>query len=305
MNLTMKNGYLLLYFLIVASSVYSQNIVIYDSINNQALPYVAVLFGETGVYSNQKGVFNLTEITNDSLAINYFGYKKIKTTTKNLKDTLFIDPLPQELAQVIIKNKYKEIIVKQPKQSRNLGSYIAAKEMEIILIAKPREELTNTLIKELSIKINKLIKVDLPKDINFNEVIATLRINIYSILDSIPNQKIYSSKPKVINVLQDNVIALSIKDEFIKLPKEGLGFSVEFIGYRNPNKLTNLNYEFIRPALTKKTNFSELIDVKTYLSYPLIKNMKYISLEELNKKSWPGNTKNFGKNLIIGFVFLN
>jgi hypothetical protein len=263
MNLTMRNNYLLLLLLIVASNVYSQNIVVYDSINNQHLPYVAVLYGETGIYSNEKGVFNLSEITNDSLIINYFGYEEIRITTKSLKDTLFIDPLPQELAQVIIKNKYKEIIVKQPKQSRNLGSYIAAKEMEIILIAKPREELTNTLIKELSIKINKLIKVDLPKDINFNEVIATLRINIYSIKDNMPTQKVYSSKPKAINVLQDNVIALSIKDEFIKLPKEGLGFSVEFIGYKNPNKLTNLIYEFVRPALTKKTNFSELIDVKT------------------------------------------
>lgn len=300
----MKNNYFLLCFLIVASSIYSQNVVVYDSINNQTLPYVAVLFGETGIYSNENGVFNLTEITNDSLIINYFGYKKIVTSTKNIKDTLFIDPLPQELAQVVIKNKYKEIIVKQPKQSRSVGSYIAAKEMEIILIAKPRKELANTLIKELSIKINKLIKFDLPENFNDNEVMATLRINIYSIIDSLPNQKIYSSNPEVINVLKDNVITINIRDEFIKLPKEGLGFSVEFIGYKNPNKLTNLNYEFVRPALTKKTNFSELIDVKTYLSYPLIKNMDYVSIEEFNKKSGPFNTKNFGKNLIIGFVFL-
>ncbi len=304
MILLMKNNYFLLCFLIVASSIYSQNVVVYDSINNQTLPYVAVLFGETGIYSNENGVFNLTEITNDSLIINYFGYKKIVTSTKNIKDTLFIDPLPQELAQVVIKNKYKEIIVKQPKQSRSVGSYIAAKEMEIILIAKPRKELANTLIKELSIKINKLIKFDLPENFNDNEVMATLRINIYSIIDSLPNQKIYSSNPEVINVLKDNVITINIRDEFIKLPKEGLGFSVEFIGYKNPNKLTNLNYEFVRPALTKKTNFSELIDVKTYLSYPLIKNMDYVSIEEFNKKSGPFNTKNFGKNLIIGFVFL-
>ncbi|PHS62542.1 MAG: hypothetical protein COB12_10455 [Flavobacterium sp.] len=300
----MKNSYLLLSFLIIAFSVNSQNIVVYDSINNQALPYVAVLYGETGIYSDENGVFNLTEITTDSLTIKFFGYERIEVATKNLKDTLFINPSPQELAQVVIKNKYKEIIVKQPKKSRSLGSCIAAKEMEIILIAKPKKELINTLIKELSIKINKLIKFDLPDDFNKKEVLANIRINIYTVRDSLPIQKIYSSIPKIINVLNDNVVIINIKDEFIKLPKEGLGFSIEFIGFRNPNNLLILDYKFIRPGLTKTRIFGELLDVKTYLSYPLNNKMEYISIEEFNKQNWPGNTKNFGKNLIIGFVFL-
>ena len=292
----MKNK-LLFILLSVHFFATAQNIIVYDSINNLSLPYVAIQFGDNGIYTDDKGSFNLNDITNDSLQIDIYGYNKLLLAKNNLKDTIYLEPKTQVLDEVIITNKKTEINIKQSKRTKMYGSWSISKETEIISIFKPNKNTENTLLRELSFDFKKLRKSDFTEGKIINTEVV-VRINIYTIEGENIKDKIYS-KLKTIDVLKHDIVVLDIEEEAIHFPEEGLGFGIEFIKYVNkdPENLT-----LIRPALAKEEykNFK----AHTIIRYPLNKNKPIYLLNmllndghfELTKKH-----KDFKRNLMIGF----
>ncbi len=292
----MKN-ILLLIMLIASYFATAQNIIVYDSVNNLSLPYMAIQFGDNGIYTDDKGSFNLNDITNDSLQIDIFGYNKLLLAKNNLKDTIYLEPKTQLLDEVIITNKKTEINIKQSKRTKMYGCWSISKETEIISMFKPNKKIENTLIKELSFGFNKLGKFDFPEGkITKPEVVV--RINIYTIEDGIIKDKIYSNL-KIIDVLKKDNVVLNIEEEGIYFSEEGLGFGIEFIKYVNNDPKNPKN---IRPALTKE----EYKDFKanTILRFPLNKNQPILQLNKLLNDGHFDLTKkhkDFKRNLMIGF----
>ncbi|MFK5983712.1 MAG: hypothetical protein QM499_12430 [Flavobacteriaceae bacterium] len=292
----MKNK-LLFILLAVPYFATAQNIIVYDSVNNLNLPYIAIQFGDAGIYTNENGSFNLNDITNDSLKIKFYGYNKLLLAKNNLKDTVFLEPKTQVLDEVIITNKKTEININQSKRTKMYGSWSISKETEIISIFKPNKKTENTLIEELSFGFNKLGKFDFPEGkITKPEVVV--RINIYIVEGEIIKEKIYS-KLKIIDVLKKDNVVLNIEEEGIYFSEEGLGFGIEFIKYVN-NDLKSPN--LIRPALAKE-EYKDF-NVHTIIRFPLNKNKSIYQLNkiindghfELTKKH-----KDFKRNLMMGF----
>jgi len=292
----MKNNLL---FILLAISYFAtaQNIIVYDSINNLNLPYITIQFSDTGIYTDDKGSFNINDITNDSLQLNIYGYNKLLLAKNNLKDTIYIGPKTQILDEVIITNKQTVINIKLSKGTKMYGSWSVSNETELISIFKPNKKVENTLIKELSFGFKKLRKNDFSEG-KITKPEAVVRINIYTIEGEIIKDKIYS-KLIIINVLKHDIVVLDIEEEAIHFPEEGLGFGIEFIKYVN---IDPKNPKHIRPELAKEAY--EDFEVHTIWCFPLNKNKPIYQLNkllneghfELTKKE-----KDFKRNLMMGF----
>ncbi|PHS62541.1 MAG: hypothetical protein COB12_10450 [Flavobacterium sp.] len=295
----MKNNFYFIFLIFISYFNYAQNVIVFDSLNKYNIPYVAIQYEKNGLYTDEKGVFKLIEITSDSLFINHYGYNSLKLAKKNLKDTIYLKPIVQKLEEVLIKNKYKTIVIKQPKSTRFNGDFPISKKTEIISIVIPEKNIKNSIIKEISFKIKKLNKSEIPENIE-DKWSAVLRINIYNIENGLPVENIFSSEPKTINVLNDNNIILAIEKEYIKIPYEGLGFGIEFIGTAN-NNVNEIS--FIRPALTSKESNNDMT-FKSILRFTLDKSKTIIYIDKFNQEHIQNTPKNIGKNLKMGFVFL-
>ncbi len=292
----MKNS-LLIILLAISYYATAQNIIVYDSVNNLSLPYVAIQFGDNGIYTDEKGSFNIKDITNDSLQIKFYGYNNLLLAKNILKDTIYITPKVEELDEVIITNKQTVINIKHTKNNKSYKSWSGSKETEIISIFKPNKNTENTLIKELSFGFKKLRKFDFPEGkITKPEVVV--RVNIYSTEYGIIKDKIYS-KLKMIDVLKHDIVVLDIEEEAIYFPEEGLGFGIEFIKYVN---IDPENPTLIRPALAREAY--EDFEVQTIIRFPLNKNKPIYQLNKLINEGHFALTKkekDFKRNLMMGF----
>ena len=292
----MKNK-LLFILLAVPYFATAQNIIVYDSVNNLSLPYVAVQFGDNGIYTDENGSFNTKDITNDSLQINVYGYNKLILAKNNLKDTIYITPKVEELDEVIITNKQTEVNIKHSKSTRMIGSWSVSSETELISIFKPNKKVENTLIKELSFGFKKFRKFDFPEG-KITKPEAVVRINIYTIEGEIIKDRIYS-KLIIINVLKHDIVNLDIEEEAIYFPEEGLGFGIEFIKYVS---IDPKSPKHIRPELAKEAY--EDFDVHTIWRFPLNKNKPIYQLNKIINESYfelTKNEKDFKRNLMMGF----
>ena len=108
---------LILLFFLTIETIFAQqhvNGVVFDDKTKQAIPFVSIgIVGKTvGTLSNENGVFNIKLFENqkkDSIKISAIGYKAqvflVSDFIKDLNKTIYLEGLPTQLAEVIVKSK--------------------------------------------------------------------------------------------------------------------------------------------------------------------------------------------------------
>jgi len=183
-----------LFFLIQTSvsQVFSQEIemsgILIDSKTQEPVEFVniGILNKNKGTISNLEGKFLLEipkELSKDSLTISHVNYETLKIPIRDIKDkTLYLEPITNELAEVIISNK-KKIHRKVGVKSYNplLWGSAISKDKDIIEIAQ------RINIPDKSVKI-KYANIYLRRGFEADSIY--IRINFYKNMDDAPGEKI-------------------------------------------------------------------------------------------------------------------
>ncbi len=271
-----------------------------DSIEKTPLSFVTIKFDGGGLYTNEKGKFNLSEIKGKSIELSILGYRTKHLMLSAIKDTISLSLKATPLDEVIVsdKSKWNKTVIKPPKKARNFGADVLFPKNELLLVLFPDTLYEKSYIEDLTFNfVRKTGSKDYKQALQGIE--AVIRVNLYQVDEEMPSDQVYASEPiKISSFLKDETI-LDLSNEFITIPKHGIFIGLEMIGYYDQvfNEVSDQGY--IRPMLTEKDY--EGFTAKTYLRYPLNQDKKMILIGDLLKKG--GMYKgNFDRNLSIGLT---
>lgn len=224
---------LFLYFLSIWCLSYSQTFVVADSLTKEPLAFATVVLDEKEMlYSNEKGVFTVKS-NFENITVTYLGYNDFVSERKLLKDTIFLNPKPFELQEVIITNQDNRLYkIGYLKRAKLLYSYPVQPKTELVICITPIEKHINSYIETIEFPLRK-IKFYNDTDKLYKNVPAVVRVNIYTVKNKLPDQKIFSSEPIKFIMSNKELIKVDISSEMIQLPEEGLCFGIEMIGRIN------------------------------------------------------------------------
>lgn len=226
------------YFINVANS----QIKVIDSITKKHVPYVAIRFDENnGIFTNNEGEFNLTDVTKDSIFLSSPGYRRkvidLKTLDSNL---IYLSPVDYVLEEVAISNKNKKSKTKRVKPIKHndfLKSHrlIVGEELAIYIPNNYNSDdiefkslLIPIITKTISFDKSMAGKTQRVKKLPFS---AMYKISFYENLKGSPGDQInYEDITIVINE-KSTIVNFSIEKYNISLPHEGV-----FIGILNLGK---------------------------------------------------------------------
>ncbi|MEX2349778.1 MAG: hypothetical protein WD554_02765 [Flavobacteriaceae bacterium] len=297
----MKKNITLLIFVFLMSIGKAQDIIVADAENRTPIPFVTVKLDETGLYTNEKGIFRTDLSKSKSLELHHLGYKTLKVNTVDIQDTLFMKPEATLLNEIVINIKGENSIQLKPlRSSRKFKSYILAMAWENVIVLHPNKEILDFFVDEVTIPFNKRNKST--KQDYLEGTKAFVRINIYEVENNMPSKQTYSSNPIEIHAQDKDEIKLDLSDLFIKLSEKGVSFGIEFLGFYDDNdnliKSDDGTRQYIRTSLTEKAS-------KSYTATTYIKNIfrEEATFKPLNyfiNNYHPGGIKDYDHNLRIG-----
>lgn len=292
---------IIIVFLFCSKTLFSQQyVIVVDTITKEPLSYTNIKFkNNKGVYANKNGVFKLEQKID--LSISHLGYKHKIIRFNQIKDTIFLTPINEELNEVLVINREKEILkkIKFQKGTNFFGSYLLSSENEIISSIIPNQKIRGYYIDKMIVSFEKL-KWHKEKD-SLKEQLSVIKINIYELMNNKPNKLLFSSNPIKMNAYNKDKIELKLENESLIFNKEGLGFGIEYLGNINSNgdffKTSRL---YLRPTLDK--NKSKYYKAKTFIRHTLSNNEYFTPLNDTINTYLPKGIKsNFDRNLAISF----
>lgn len=181
-----------------------------------------------------------------------------------------------------------------------MASFPLQPKKEMIIYLFPKPEYANSYIEQIEFPLNR-VKYYNEKDKLYKNTPAVVRINIYTIENNLPKEKIFSSKPLKFIMSEREKITLDISDEIIQLSEKGLCFGLEMIGRINESGEFIEENSSTRPILTDEQ--SKEYEAVTYLT-DLKKENGFYPLNDVNKKLAKDikNYKSQDYNLAIGLV---
>lgn len=217
--------------ILILSSSLAQNsisLLIIDSDSKEAVPFVKVTVKNKnrGTYSNEKGIVSLDNLMiKDTLYINHIGYESKLLLVKNLKYLKQISLIPTTyiLNETTIKaSNYKETLIgySRIKSNSTLGTSIIGSETAVLI--EP-ENITNAYINEIIFKIRNKSKNN-----------PIVRFHLYKNKKGFPGEEIFI-KDNLFTIKSKNKVKINIQNENIKLPKQGIFVSLEWIGIFEKN----------------------------------------------------------------------
>src|SRR5690606_7354005 len=221
---------LFLYFLSICYLGYPQTFVVADSLTKAPLAFATVILDEKEMlYSNEKGVFAVQNHF-ENITVTYLGYDDFTSKKQQLKDTIFLSPKPFDLEEVTITNHSTHIQkIGYLKKAKPIRSLPLSPKNEFVIKIIPKSDYVNSYI--------EIVEFPLAKVKNYNETDklyknapAVVRVNIYTVKNELPYQKIFSSEPIKFIMSDKEMITVDISREMIQLPEEGLCFGIEMIG---------------------------------------------------------------------------
>ncbi|WMI69020.1 hypothetical protein [Mangrovimonas sp. YM274] len=274
---------LLLPTLLITQFIFSQNIVIADTINKSPIPFATIKYNKTdGDYSNPKGIIDLTQVSFDTLEISHLGYNTVKIPKLQVIDTIYMTPHATQLESVTVKAKTDEQITFKPlKKSSLWKSCILTPKLELCALVYPKTEYWDYYLDMVSFSFyNDIGKNDIKK--LHEEIDALIRINIYHNNKGKLGEQIYSSTPIKINNIEKDEIQHDISSLMLKATPDGYWFTLEMLGYySNNNEVTIDGIPFVRPRLTQKE--SKFCQVETYHKYVFNENDNFVHIDKVLK----------------------
>lgn len=243
---------LFLYFLSIWYLSYSQTFVVADSLTKEPLAFATVVLDEKEMlYSNEKGVLTLKN-NFENITISYLGYNDFTSKKQHLKDTIFLSPKPFELQEVTITNHNVPLQkIGYLKRAKLLYSLPIPPKTELVICITPIEKHINSYIETVEFPLRK-IKFYNETDKLFKNAPAVVRINIYTVKNKLPNQKVFSSEPIKFIMSDKELITADISREMIQFPEEGLCFGIEMIGRINQDGEFVEENSYVEPIFTDK-----------------------------------------------------
>lgn len=245
---------LFLYFLSIWYLSYSQTFVVADSLTKEPLAFATVVLDEKEMlYSNEKGVLTLKN-NFENITISYLGYDDFTSKKQHLKDTIFLSPKPFELQEVTITNHNVPLQkIGYLKRAKLLYSLPIPPKTELVICITPIEKHINSYIETVEFPLRK-IKFYNETDKLFKNAPAVVRINIYTVKNKLPNQKVFSSEPIKFIMSDKELITADISREMIQFPEEGLCFGIEMIGRINQDGEFVEENSYVEPIFTDKNS---------------------------------------------------
>lgn len=245
---------LFLYFLSIWCLSYSQTFVVADSLTKEPLAFATVVLDEKEMlYSNEKGAFTVKN-NFENITVTYLGYNDFVSERKLLKDTIFLNPKPFELQEVIITNQDNRLYkIGYLKRAKLLYSYPVQPKTELVICITPIEKHINSYIETIEFPLRK-IKFYNDTDKLYKNVPAVVRVNIYTVKNKLPDQKIFSSEPIKFIMSNKELIKVDISSEMIRFSEEGLCFGIEMIGRVNQDGEFVEENSYVEPIFTDKNS---------------------------------------------------
>ena len=216
-------------FILFSFSAFSQTLIV-DSITKKPLPFATIKTSTGGFYAGENGIFKYSG--DEKLHISFLGYQDHNLEGRQLRDTIFMSPKTINLSEVIIsKSTIKTIgLLKTSKYSASLP---ISPNQEIITCAFPKEQITGSYLQKIIIPINK-IKHYNKTDKLYKNARAMFRLNIYSLRDVMPDEKLFASEPVEFIMSDREKVTVDVSDQMLTLSQEGLAFGIEMLGRVDP-----------------------------------------------------------------------
>jgi len=316
-----QKTYFLLCFLI--SSISFGQIAIQDKETKEPVSFATISFGNgNGVFADEEGKFVFTKKRYsdiDSLYITSIGYKELKMVTDSLPSVINLEPLADQLHEVIVqvkpKGKFKMRKVKPTLHEDYFKCWLPTIESEIAVFF-PNEEKKTKQITKLYLPI-KTEASDWSKRKRANtkkRSFSTLfKINFYENNEGLPGD-ILSYEKVVFRVTQDSesVYELDITKNDIFIPHEGIFVAIQILGYTDKlgKLLPNKKYQEVktRKGIVKvSTTFrpllpftNEIPNKRTYTKRIFLNNNTWIRFEKkniANNKLLAAGLNNYGMGM--------
>lgn len=290
--------------LLISTISYGQ-IAIQDKETKKPVSFATISFGNgNGLFADEEGKFVFTKKRYsdiDSLYITSIGYKELKMATDSLPSTINLEPLADQLQEIIVqvkpKGKFKMRKVKPTLHEDYFKCWLPTIESEIAVFF-PNEEKKTKQITKLYLPI-KTEASDWSKRKRANtkkRSFSTLfKVNFYENNEGLPGD-ILSYEKIVFRVTQESesVFELDITKNDIFIPKEGIFVAIQILGYtdRLGKLLPNKKYQEVktRKGIVKvSTTFrpllpftNEITDKRTYTKRIFLDKNKWIRFEKKN-----------------------
>ena len=290
----------LLTLCILLSTISFGQITIQDKETKEPVSFATISFGNgNGIFADEEGKFVFTKKRYsdiDSLHITSIGYKEFKMTTDSLPSTINLEPLADQLQEIIVqakpKGKFKMRKVKPTLHEDYFKCWLPTIESEIAVYF-PNEEKKTKQITKLYLPI-KAEASDWSKRKRANtkkRSFSTLfKVNFYENEDGLPGD-ILSYEKVVFRVTQDSesVYELDITKNDIFIPKKGIFVAIQVLGYTD--KLGKL--------LPNK-KYQEIPNKRTFIKRIFLNNNKWICFEKkniANNKLLSAGLNNYGMGM--------
>lgn len=290
---------------ILLSTISFGQTTIQDNETKEPVSFATISFGNgNGIFADDEGKFMFTKKQYhdiDTLHITSIGYKNLKIATENLAQIIFLEPLTDQLQEVIVqvkpKGKFKIKKLKPTVHEDYFKCWLPTIESEIAVFF-PNEDKKTKQITKLYLPI-KTEAADWSKrkkaNIKKRSFSTLFKVNFYENNNGFPGD-ILSYENVVFRVTQESesVFELNIKENDIFIPKSGIFVSIQILGYTDKlgKLLPNKKYQEVktRKGIVKvSTTFRPLLPFtdkipakRTYTKRIFLNNNNWICFEKKN-----------------------
>jgi len=313
------------YFLLclLISTISFGQITIQDKETKEPVSFATISFGNgNGIFADEEGKFVFTKKRYsdiDSLYITSIGYKELKIVTDSLPSVITLEPLTNQLQEVIVqvkpKGKFKIRKVKPTLHEDYFKCWLPTIESEIAVFFPNQEKKTKQITKlYLPIKTEASDWTKRKRANTKKRSFSTLfKINFYENNEGLPGD-ILSYEKVVFRVTQESesVFELDITKNDIFIPHEGIFVAIQILGYTDKlgKLLPNKKYQEVktRKGIVKvSTTFRPLLpftnkipNKRTYTKRIFLNNNKWIRFEKkniANNKLLSAGLNNYGMGM--------
>lgn len=221
---------------VLSISAQEKEIKILNSENNKPVSYANIKFlkSKKGTFSDEKGIFLISNNEIDSLLISVLGFEDKVLSVSKIKDTVFLIPKAITLKEITLSDKKAEY-----GYFKKNGKFISsALNRVIVAMYIPNENKQNEFITHLHYRIKK-----------FGNELSTVRPHLLSVnkLTKNPDKEILNENI-IIDINEKNkILSIDIRNKNISFPKRGIFVALEWVG-----NTKNLGFGYSK--LTDKDN---------------------------------------------------
>lgn len=275
---------------------------ILDQTTKDPIPFAAVSFNNGyGIFSDDNGVFVFTKKLYpdvDSLHVSSLGFKDIKLSVSQLKDTLFLEQKIDRLDEVVLTvdlykdKKYKVEVLKPYLDDNYYKCWLPTIESEIaVFFSNPSDQPTKLQTVHFPIALESKDWEKRKKKNADKKPFSTLfKVNFYQNDNALPGKPlIYETVVFRVTEKNGDQFDMDVSAHNIIIPENGFFISLQVLGYtdKNGKLLPNKKYKEVKSrtgSLVKiPTNFRPLLPFTdainghhTYVKRVFIKDNRWV-----------------------------